>query len=77
MSAHYIPSPLGMEFRPWANIFAEQYADVGVSAPDAGMSWQDWACSLLNFQQLVSLPEPYGFNDWQDWAVRTLETNIN
>lgn len=69
----FIPDPIGLEFRAWGALVAEQLAANGVSAP-TNDGWREWGSQLLMNPQLAAIPEPYGFNDWREWARRLLET---
>lgn len=71
-----LPFPQGLEFKDWAALVCEQYANSGVQHPVEEASWKEWALALLYVPELAFLPNPAGFNSWREWASRVVGTQV-
>lgn len=69
-----LPSPQRLEFKEWASLVCEQYADSGVQSPPEEANWQDWARGLLAVPELAFIPDPTGYDSWKVWADRVVGT---
>ena len=69
-----LPLPLGLQFKEWGAVVAEQLSSFGVSAPLDDAAWKEWACALFYVPELAAAPTPMEFETWSGWADRFVET---
>lgn len=79
MSSITVYDPRGLDFKYWASLMCELFADQNLMIPSDNTDWREWAYGMAGngYFGAYNVPLPSSAETWDEWAIRVFEANID